>query len=150
MNISNAITEMIIEMLEEKSEIEFQRNLLAQSLGCVPSQINYVLSSRFTPESGFLVESRRGGGGCIKITRLSYNKDSLLSDVFSSVGDRIDEATAKNHLVNLVYHGVVDKHDAAIILCAVSDNVLKTVPAEYRNKARAAIFKGLLIESNRR
>ena len=80
MNISNAITEMIIEMLEEKNEIEFQRNILAQSLGCVPSQINYVLSSRFTPESGFLVESRRGGGGCIKITRLSYNKDSLLSE----------------------------------------------------------------------
>ena len=150
MNISNAITEMIIEMLEEKSEIEFQRNLLAQSLGCVPSQINYVLSSRFTPESGFLVESRRGGGGCIKITRLSYNKDSMLTDVFSSVGEKIDEATAKNHLINLVYHNVIDKHDAAMILCAVSDNVLKAVPAEYRNKARAAIFKGLLIESNRR
>lgn len=149
MNISNAITEMIIEMLEGKSEIEFQRNMLAQSLGCVPSQINYVLSSRFTPESGFLVESRRGGGGCIKITRLSYNKDSLLADVFSSVGDKIDEATVKNHLVNLVYHGVLDKHDAAMILCAAGDSVLKAVPAEYRNKARAAIFKGLLIECNR-
>ena len=149
MNISNAITEMIIEMLEEKSEIEFQRNILAQTLGCVPSQINYVLSSRFTPESGFLVESRRGGGGCIKITRLSYTKDSLLSDVFASVGDRIDEATAKNHLVNLAYNGVIDKHDAAMILTAVSDNILKTVPHEFRNRTRAAIFKGLLIESTR-
>lgn len=149
MNISNAITEMIIEMLEEKNEIEFQRNILAQRLGCVPSQINYVLSSRFTPESGFLVESRRGGGGCIKITRLSYNKDSLLSEVFSCVGEKIDEATAKNHLVNLVYHGVLDKHDAAMILSAVSDNVLKTIPPEYRARTRAAIFKALLIESNR-
>ena len=67
LNLSNAIAQMITDMLNEKDEIEFQRNLLAQDLGCVPSQINYVLSSRFTPERGFLVESRRGGGGCIRI-----------------------------------------------------------------------------------
>ncbi len=149
MNISNAIAEMIFEMLEEKSEIEFQRNLLAQSLGCVPSQINYVLSSRFTPESGFLVESRRGGGGCIKITRLSYNKDSLLASVIAETGISIDEATAKSYLVNLVYHGVISERDAALILCAVSDGVLKSVPLQYRNAARAAIFKAMLIESSK-
>ena len=61
MNLSNAIAQMISEMLEERDEIEIQRNILAQDLGCVPSQINYVLSSRFTPERGYIVESRRGG-----------------------------------------------------------------------------------------
>jgi len=149
MNISNAITEMIFQMLEEKSEIEFQRNLLAQSLGCVPSQINYVLSSRFTPESGFLVESRRGGGGCIKITRLSYNKDSLLSRVIAETGATIDEPTAKSYLVNLVYHGVLSERDAALILCAISDGVLRSLPPQYRNATRAAIFKAMLIESSK-
>ena len=61
MNLSNVIARMISDMLEEKDEIEIQRNILAQDLGCVPSQINYVLSSRFTPERGYMVESRRGG-----------------------------------------------------------------------------------------
>ena len=149
MNISNAITEMIFEMLEEKSEIEFQRKLLAESLGCVPSQINYVLASRFTPESGFLVESRRGGGGCIKITRLSYTKDSLLAQVIAEAGSSIDEPTAKSYLVNLVYHGVLSERDAALILCAVSDSVLRSLPNPYRNELRAVIFRSMLIESSK-
>ena len=149
MNISNAITEMNFEMLEEKSEIEFQRNLLAQSLGCVPSQINYVLSSRFTPESGFLVESRRGGGGCIKITRLSYSKDSLLAEVIAETGSSLDESTARGYLVNLIYHGVISERDGALILSAVSDSVLRALPLQYRNVARAAIFKAMLIESSK-
>lgn len=149
MNISNAITEMIFEMLEEKSEIEFQRNLLAQSLGCVPSQINYVLSSRFTPESGFLVESRRGGGGCIKITRLSYTKDSLLAQIIAEAGQSIDEATAKSYLVNLIYHGAISERDGALILTATSDSVLKSLSPAYRNQIRAAIFKAMLIECSK-
>ena len=62
---------MISEMLEDTDEIEIQRNTLAQRIGCVPSQINYVLSSRFTPERGYIVESKRGGGGCIRITRVN-------------------------------------------------------------------------------
>ena len=149
MNISNEISEMIFRMLEEKSEIEFQRNLLAQSLGCVPSQINYVLSSRFTPERGFIVESRRGGGGCIKITRLSYNKDSLLNEVISDIGQTVDEATAKNYLINLVYHNILGEHDANLIMCAVSDNVLRPLPHEYRNSIRASLLKTMLAECSK-
>lgn len=145
MNISNAIADMIFDMLEEKSEIEFQRNLLAQSLGCVPSQINYVLSSRFTPERGFIVESRRGGRGCIRISRISYNKDSLIADVISAVGEKTDEGTARNYLINLVYHNLISEQDATLILAAVGDNILKMLPIEYRDRTRAAIFKQMLL-----
>lgn len=145
MNLSNTIAEMIFQMLDEKSEIEFQRNLLAQDLGCVPSQINYVLSSRFTPERGFIVESRRGGGGCIRITRISYDKNSLIDDVLSSVGDRIDEATVRSYLVNLIYQNLVSEHDASLILAAVGDNILRGLPYEYRDRIRAAIFKQMLL-----
>ncbi len=145
MNISNTIAEMIFQMLDEKSEIEFQRNLLAQDLGCVPSQINYVLSSRFTPERGFMVESRRGGGGCIRITRLSYDKDTLLSDVYSRVGDRISENTVEGYLVNLIYHNIISEKEAALIIAATGDRSLKGLPFEYRDTVRAIIFKQMLL-----
>ena len=140
---------MIFEMLKENSEVEFQRNLLAQDLGCVPSQINYVLSSRFTPERGFIVESRRGGGGCIKISRISYNKNSLLEEVLSSVGQSIDEATVRSYLVNLVYHGFITEHDAEMILSATGDSVLRVLPWDYRDTLRAVIFKNMLLKSNK-
>ncbi len=145
MNLSNAIAQMISDMLEDKSEIEIQRNILAQDLGCVPSQINYVLSSRFTPERGFIVESRRGGGGCIRITRISYDKDTLLMQVVKSLGTTIDEATVKNHLVNFIYHEIISQRDAALILSACSDANFKILPAEIRNSIRANVFRQMLL-----
>lgn len=145
MNLSNTIADMIFQMLDEKSEIEFQRNLLAQDLGCVPSQINYVLSSRFTPERGFIVESRRGGGGCIRITRVSYDRDSLLTDVYSRIGDRIDSDTAEGYVVNLLYHKIISEKEAALIIAATGDCTLKALPYEYRDSVRAIIFRQMLI-----
>ncbi|MBE6772641.1 MAG: CtsR family transcriptional regulator [Ruminococcaceae bacterium] len=145
MNLSNTIADMIFQMLDEKSEIEFQRNLLAQDLGCVPSQINYVLSSRFTPERGFIVESRRGGGGCIRITRVSYDRDSLLTDVYSRIGERIDSDTAEGYVVNLLYHKIISEKEAALIIAATGDCTLRSLPYEYRDTVRAIIFKQMLI-----
>lgn len=145
MNLSNTIAQMISDMLEEKSEIEFQRNLLAQTLGCVPSQINYVLSSRFTPERGFIVESRRGGGGCIKITRITYDKDDLLLQVLSRVGERIDEATVRGYVVNLIYNDIISEKDGALILAATGDNITRPLPYEYRDSLRAAIFRQMIL-----
>lgn len=145
MNLSNAIARMISDMLEEKSEIEIQRNILAQDLGCVPSQINYVLSSRFTPERGYIVESRRGGGGFIKITRIAYDKDTLLMKVVNSVGEAIDENTAEAHIMNLLYHELISKEQAKLMLAAVSDSVYKSLPATIREFIRANIFKQMLL-----
>lgn len=145
MNLSNTIADMIFQMLDEKSEIEFQRNLLAQDLGCVPSQINYVLSSRFTPERGFIVESRRGGGGCIRITRVSYDRDSLLTDVYSRIGERIDSDTAEGYVVNLLYHKIISEKEAALIIAATGDCTLRSLPYEYRDTVRAIIFRQMLI-----
>ena len=147
---------MISEMLDGKDEVEFRRNTLAQDLGCVPSQINYVISSRFTPErgyiiqskrggGGYIVESRRGGGGFIKIAKVNCNGETLLMHVVNSVGDSIDENTCRGHLVNLVYRELLSKRDAKLILTAVSDSCLKAAPAEARDKVRASIFKQLLI-----
>ena len=145
MNLSNVIAQMISEMLDGKDEVEFRRNTLAQNLGCVPSQINYVISSRFTPERGYIVESRRGGGGFIRIAKVNCNGETLLMHVVNSVGDSIDEATCRAHLANLVYRELLSKRDAKLILSAVSDSCLRAVDAETRDKVRALIFKQLLI-----
>lgn len=145
MNISNSIAQMIIQMLEDKDEIEFQRNILAQDVGCVPSQINYVLSSRFTPERGYIVESRRGGGGCVRITRVSYDKNTLIMNVINSVGSFISESTANDHLINLMHHQLISRRDAAIISSALSDNNFKGLPMEFRDAVRANIIKQTLL-----
>ena len=144
-NISNSIAQMIIQMLEDKDEIEFQRNILAQDVGCVPSQINYVLSSRFTPERGYIVESRRGGGGCVRITRVTYDKNTLIIQVINSVGSYISESTANDHLINLMRHQLITARDASIISSALSDSNFKGLPIEIRDAVRACIFKQTLL-----
>lgn len=144
-NISNSIAQMIIQMLEDKDEIEFQRNILAQDVGCVPSQINYVLSSRFTPERGYIVESRRGGGGCVRITRVTYDKNTLIMQVINSVGSYISENTANDHLINLMRHQLITARDASIISSALSDSNFKGLPIEIRDAVRACIFKQTLL-----
>lgn len=145
MNLSNIIARMITEMLEDNDEVEIQRNTLAQSIGCVPSQINYVLSSRFTPERGFIVESRRGGGGCIRIARINYDNSTLLMHVVNSIGASLDEQTAKSHLANLTYRELLSKRDASLIMSAISDSNFRSVPPNIRDTIRAAIFKQMLI-----
>ncbi|MDD6526573.1 MAG: CtsR family transcriptional regulator [Oscillospiraceae bacterium] len=145
MNLSNVIAHMISEMLEDTDEIEIQRNTLAQRIGCVPSQINYVLSSRFTPERGYIVESKRGGGGCIRITRVSYNGDTLLMHVVNAIGNSIDDKSCSNFLVNLVYNDIISKSDAKLILAATSDTALKRIEPPQRDEVRASIFKQMLL-----
>ena len=132
-------------MLEDKDEIEFQRNILAQDVGCVPSQINYVLSSRFTPERGYIVESRRGGGGCVRITRVSYDKNTLIMNVINNIGSFISEGTANDHLINLMHHQLISHRDASIISSALSDSNFKGFPSEIRDAVRACIFKQTLL-----
>lgn len=145
MNLSNAIAQMITQMLEERDEIEIQRNILAQDLGCVPSQINYVLSSRFTPERGYIVESRRGGKGCIRISRISYDKNTLIMNVIGSAGTSIDEGSVRSHLMNLLYNELISQRDAELIAAATSDTTLRGLPTDIRDIIRASIFKQTLL-----
>ena len=97
MRMSDLITSEIIRMLNESEEntAEIQRNEFAGLIGCAPSQINYVLSSRFTPEHGYIIESRRGGGGYIRIKRVMLNSSSALMHVINSIGDTIDALTTR-------------------------------------------------------
>ena len=145
MNLSNVIAHMISDMMENNDEVEIQRNTLAQTVGCVPSQINYVLASRFTPERGYIVESRRGGGGYIKITRIHCDTGTALMHAINAIGDAVDEKTCRSHLLNLVYHDLLSQKDAALMLAATGDNALRMVEPNKRDAVRAAIIKQMLL-----
>lgn len=145
MNLSNAIAQMILEMLERDGYTEIQRNEMAETLGCVPSQINYVISSRFTPEHGYIVESRRGGGGYIRITRANYDKGTALMHVVNDIGTRLDDKTCRAHLYNLNYQKMLDESTAKLMLAATSENSLRAASQQQRDEIRASIFKQMLL-----
>ncbi len=145
MNISNIIAEMISEMLEDDGYTEIQRNELAQKIGCVPSQINYVISSRFTPEHGYIVESRRGGGGYIKITRATYDRNSLKMHLINSIGTTLDENTCRAHLKNMYDRDILDENTVKMFLSALTGNAYREIPREYGNTVRASIFKQMIL-----
>ena len=145
MNLSNMIAQMIMEMIESNGYTEIQRNEMAQTLGCVPSQINYVISSRFTPERGYIVESRRGGGGYIRITRASCDKSVALMSVINSIGNSLDEKTCRAHIYNLHSRNLLDTKSANLMGAATSENCLRRLDSQTRDETRAAIFKQMLL-----
>jgi transcriptional regulator CtsR len=114
--ISDVIEQMLLEMLrEEGGSLELNRNDLAQRLGCVPSQINYVITSRFTPEKGYVIESRRGGGGYVRITKKVFHKDEYLMHLFCSVGDDIDQKTAGLYILDMVERRLLTAREGKIV-----------------------------------
>lgn len=145
MNISNIIAAMISDMLAEDGSTEIQRNELAQKIGCVPSQINYVISSRFTPERGYTVESRRGGGGYIRITKVSFDINSLKMHLVNSVGDTLDESVCRAHIKNLYENDIIDEKTAKIMLAALCSGAYKDIPKEHAQTVRASIFKQMIL-----
>lgn len=145
MKLSDAIADMILNMFDDNtSTIQIQRNDLAQQLGCVPSQINYVITSRFTPEQGYRIESRRGGGGYIMITRAATKENALMSLV-NSIGNSIDEKSAKANIYNLHYQGLLSDKAGRIMMSVVSDNNFKGVETEIKNQIRARLLKQMLL-----
>ena len=149
--MSDAIQAYILQMLEEaqNGSAELQRNTLAEQLGCVPSQINYVLTSRFTPEQGYVVESRRGGGGYIRVSRVQLQPTTTpLMHIVNALGNQLTPAAAATILENLIYQGVLTPADGRLMAAALSDRAYRDVPPEYRDRLRATMMKQLLTTMN--
>ena len=143
--MSDIVARYIIDMLDEcNGNAEIQRNELAGLLGCVPSQINYVISSRFTPEQGYIVESRRGGGGYIRITRVTTDRRIAIMHIVNSIGDSISASSASTILDNMTQQGIIDSYEKMLILSALSDKAYKSVPQDMRDVLRAAVMKNML------
>lgn len=146
MKISEMIAREILSLLDEQDGIaEIKRNDFANKLGCVPSQINYVLTSRFSASQGFIVESRRGGGGYIKITRVADDKKAQIMHIVQSLGSELELNEARSILINLCYQEYINSKTAGLILSCISDTALKGVDPAKRNNVRADIFKNALV-----
>lgn len=149
MRMSDLVAQYILEMLDEQNgSAEIKRNELAGDLGCVPSQINYVITSRFTPEQGYIVESRRGGGGYIRISRVKMDRGTTVMHIVNSVGKSLDKATAEAMLNNMLSAHVLEMNIAKVIAAALSDSSLRSVEQENRDILRADLFKNMLLATN--
>lgn len=146
--LSDIIEKFIKELMDENGVIDLQRNLLAQQFECSPSQINYVISTRFNNDRGYIVESRRGGGGYIKIFKVETSKYSNLENLLSEkIGESITINKA-NDLIDLFNEeGIISDTEQSIMKSALSDRAFKKVLQEGRNKLRADILKEMILAS---
>lgn len=148
MGISDLITGFIERALEETGGVvEIQRGELAQKFNCVPSQINYVMSTRFSPEHGYIVESRRGGNGYIRIIKVRMDRKTLLMHTINAIGDRIDVWSAEAITSNLLSAKSIEEQTAQVMLAAVGDKALRAVRPEDRDAVRADIMKQIIIHA---
>jgi len=149
LGVSDIIAGFIDEMLSDsEGTAELQRAELANRFKCVPSQINYVISTRFSPEHGYIVESRRGGGGYIRIRRINMDAQILIMHTVNAIGDSIDSGTAAALLTNLKNAKAVSNNEIGLIISAISNNALRPVVPEERDSVRASILKQMLIHTN--
>ena len=125
--------------------LELQRSDLAERFHCVPSQINYVMSTRFSPEHGYIVESRRGGGGYIRISRVRVDRPTLLMHFINSIGQEIDLASALAIIENLEGADAISQDTANILRLVLGDTALRTVPRPTRDALRADLMRQVLI-----
>jgi len=148
MGISDLIAGFIRDALEDSDGVvELQRSDLAERFHCVPSQINYVMSTRFSPERGYIVESRRGGGGYIRITRVRVDRPTLLMTVINSIGESIDAPSAAAIVRNLADADALSPEAAELLLAALGDAALRSVPVIQRGALRADLMRQMLIHS---
>jgi transcriptional regulator CtsR len=150
MSLSKRIEEYIKRLLAEDDAVELQRNELAELFNCVPSQINYVLSTRFTPIQGYIIESRRGGGGFLRIVKLSWNgqEDNEAREMFHSLGNSIDQWEAEGLLRRLREDGIITRREYYILKAVLSRDTLQ-IELPQRDEIRARIIQAALMALNR-
>lgn len=144
--ISDIIAQFINNMIEDEKdkEVIIQRNELADRFNCAPSQINYVLTTRFTIEKGYMIESRRGGGGYIIIKRVEYNsKAKQLDAINKAIGSSLTYSSAILLIEHLYDTNIITKRELEIIKISINDRTLST--AEDKNKLRSEILKGIIM-----
>ncbi len=147
MILSQEIAKLLEEMLQEANgELSIGRNDLAEKFGCVPSQINYVITSRFTPERGYLVESRRGGGGYIRIKKIAFSQHEYLMHFYQAIGDSIDFEAARLFCVQLVQEKIVTAREAQVLLSMLTEQALSRVSRQARPYLRADLFRSAILK----
>lgn len=145
MRISDLIEEFIKDLFDEQNEaIEIQRNELAEHFNCVPSQINYVIATRFKPSQGYYVESRRGGGGHITIKKVNNTKEDYIMHIINNIDKELTSNEVDILISDFLSYNIINSKEAKLLKVATSDNVLQ-LPKEIKDKVRARIFKNMLL-----
>ncbi len=146
--LSNSIERFIKSMLESTEDgiVEIGRNDLANQFNCAPSQINYVLTTRFTPYKGYYIESRRGGSGYIKITKLTFSEVGFIDELINEViGTSITKDKANSIVRSLYEEDVLTKREGQLIVHALEDTALTNVNNDIRNIVRADLLRNMLL-----
>lgn len=145
-NLSDYIEEYLIRLLRETAQgmVELQRNELAERFRCAPSQINYVLATRFTPERGYVLESRRGGGGYIRIIRLSLTPGEASNLITREIDEIMSQEKAEGYIRRFLEEGIITEREAALVRAATSR---EAIPLELpmRDVVRASLFKAMVL-----
>ena len=145
MGISDIIENYLNEMFSDENEILIRRNDLAIKVNCVPSQINYVIKTRFTNENGFIVVSRRGGNGYVTIRKKALSKNELALGLINSIGESIKHKEALLYIKSLYENRLISEREVNIICAAISDNSLNYAQ-NLKDKVRAKLLKNIIIE----
>lgn len=143
-NISDLIEEYLKEILREQEKIEIRRAEMANQFSCVPSQINYVINTRFTVAQGYSVESKRGGGGYIRIQKVNLNHHGeILADLANMVGSSLSQSDGIAILQQLYNYDIISKREGNLLLSVIASDVLQT-DKQKEEKTRARMMKILL------
>ena len=146
-NTSDHIEAYIKAILDQAGIVELQRSQLADTFQVVPSQINYVIKTRFTESRGYLVESKRGGGGYIRIGRIEFsNHHEMLRDLLYSIGERVSQEIYEDILQLLVEQDLMTKQEMTLLTAVATDRVL----GEESSVVRANMLRQLLQEVDRK
>ena len=145
-NISDIIENYLKQVMKmsESEVVEIKRNEIADKFQCVPSQINYVINTRFTIEKGYVVESKRGGGGYIRIIKVhSYDHAHLIDQLLSLIESRIPQNNAEDVIYRLVEEEVITNREARIMLSVIDRSVIY-IDLPHRDELRARMLKAML------
>ncbi|SDN63663.1 transcriptional regulator CtsR [Fictibacillus solisalsi] len=146
-NISDIIEEYLKQVIAGSNDkfIEIKRTDIAEKFQCVPSQINYVINTRFTVEKGFVVESKRGGGGYIRIIKVkTENYVHLIDQLLLLINDRISQGNAENVVLRLLDEQIISEREARIMLSVIDRTVLQVLDLPERDQLRAELLKGMI------
>lgn len=145
-NISDIIEQYLKHVLDNsgKEIVEIKRSEIADKFQCVPSQINYVINTRFTIERGYVVESKRGGGGYIRIIKVQANNQAhLLDQILHLINHRLSQAAAEDIISRLVSEEVISEREAKLMLSVIDRSVLY-IDLPHRDELRARMVKAML------
>lgn len=144
MKMSDIIEQFLLEMLDAESDVTLKRNELASQFSCAPSQINYVIDTRFTGQRGYIVESRRGGGGFIRIRRVEVSDNGYLMHVVNSIGNSISFASIHAMLSNMLQADIITRRELDLMESVLSDRAIP-FNRPQSDQYRAQLFKSMLM-----